>query len=130
MLVYLILFIIGEIFIFRNFTSVGTASKTSEIAKALATFSRPQKLTEEEVSVSKEKKTCLVCKSKISGMTFVCRDCGTFYCEKCFTALSGLENACWACYNALDHTRPVKLEKKEEKELEIETEPHKDMKGK
>ncbi len=46
----------------------------------LEMFTKPKKITEEEVSVSKEKKICLVCKSKISGLNFICSDCGTFYC--------------------------------------------------
>ena len=74
----------------------------------LAMFVKPQKLTEEEVSISKEKKICVVCKGKILGMNFICRGCEIFYCEKCYNALVNLENACWACDMALDESNPVK----------------------
>lgn len=74
----------------------------------LGIFTRPQKLTEEEVTVSKEKKICLVCKSKISGKNFMCPECGTFYCSKCSKALSDLENVCWVCNFQIDSLKPMK----------------------
>lgn len=74
----------------------------------LGMFSRPKKLTEEEVSVSKEKKVCLVCKGNIRGINFMCGECGAFYCQKCYAALTDLENTCWSCDNALDMSKPVK----------------------
>jgi hypothetical protein len=83
-------------------------------------FSRPESLTEEEVSISKEKKICLVCKGKVIGISFICRECEAFYCQKCYQALTQLENACWACDNALDETKSVKLPEKEEGELVVE----------
>ena len=74
----------------------------------LAMFVKSQKLTEEEVSISKEKKICVVCKGKILGMNFICQGCEIFYCQKCYNALVNLENACWACDIALDESKPVK----------------------
>ncbi|MFW9938595.1 MAG: hypothetical protein ACFFD5_13185 [Candidatus Thorarchaeota archaeon] len=74
----------------------------------LGIFTRPQKLTEEEVIVSKEKKICLVCKTKISGNNFMCPECGTFYCSKCSKALSDLENVCWVCNYQIDSLKPIK----------------------
>ena len=88
-------------------------SKEGEQFELLKAFSKPQKLTEEEVSISKEKKICLVCKNTIGGINFLCFECGAFYCEKCFRALSELENACWACDHPLDATKPVKLSKED-----------------
>ncbi len=72
----------------------------------LEMFTKPLKITEEDVSVSIEKKICLVCKSKISGLNYICSDCGTFYCTKCSTALSDLENVYWACNNPIDISKP------------------------
>ena len=72
----------------------------------LEMFTKPKKITEEDVSVSIEKKICLVCKSKISGLNFICSDCGTFYCTKCSNALSDLENVCWACNTPIDSSKP------------------------
>jgi len=83
----------------------------------LGIFTRPQKITEEEVTVSKEKKVCLVCKSKIGGKNFMCFKCGTFYCSKCSEALSNLENVCWVCNTQIDLSKPVKLYVEEEEEL-------------
>ena len=97
----------------------------------LGSFTRPQKVTEEEVSISKEKKICLVCKGKISRHTYVCPECETFYCDKCYNALTNLENACWACNTQLDETKPVKPFKKEEEvEVEISEKPQKKPKTK
>ncbi|HEC38722.1 MAG TPA: RING-HC finger protein [bacterium] len=72
----------------------------------LEMFTKPQKITEEDVTVSIEKKICLVCKNKISGLNYICSDCGTFYCTKCSNALSDLENVCWACNTPIDISKP------------------------
>ena len=60
-------------------------------------FARPQKVTEEEVSVSKEKRICLVCKGAIERLNYVCPECNALYCVRCSEVLSKIENACWAC---------------------------------
>ena len=80
---------------------------------------RPQKLTEEEVSISKEKKICLVCKSELMKKIYICPECKTFYCIKCSDALEDLENACWVCDTPFEDSKPSKPFQKEEKE-EIE----------
>lgn len=72
----------------------------------LEMFTKPERVSEEEVTVSKEKKICLVCKGKISGLNFMCTDCGTFYCTKCSNALSDIENVCWACNTPIDISKP------------------------
>ena len=86
----------------------------------LGTFTKPQKITEEEVSISKERKICLVCKGKVSGINFLCRECESFYCEKCYNALTGMENLCWACEAVLDESKPFKRLEKEEKEIRVD----------
>jgi len=88
----------------------------------LSVFSKPQRVTEEEISISKDKHICLVCKGKISGLNFMCFDCGAFYCAKCAEALSSLENICWACDSPIDPSKPVKLHEKDEEEVIIEGE--------
>ncbi len=105
--------------------------KLEEVKKMLigtSHASRPAKITEEEVSISKEKKICLVCKGKVLGITFICRDCEAFYCEKCYQAIINIGNACWACNSALDESKPVRLPEKKETELVIEDELHKKAK--
>ena len=80
-------------------------------------FAKPQKVTEEEVSISKEKKICLVCKGKLARYNiFLCPECNTFYCSKCAHALSDLENACWVCEVPFDESKPVRLPEKKEEE--------------
>ncbi|GAH40658.1 unnamed protein product, partial [marine sediment metagenome] len=69
---------------------------------------RPDEITEEEVSISKEKKICLVCKGKVKRFSFICAKCDTFYCENCAKAIISMENACWACNKQLDKTKPYK----------------------
>ena len=93
----------------------------------LSMFVRPQKLTEEEVSISKEKKICLVCKGKVSGFeTFLCLECETFYCHKCVRALIEMENMCWACSAPIDKSKSVKPFKKEgEIDIKISKKPKK-----
>lgn len=75
---------------------------------------RPDQITEEEVSFSKEKKICLVCKGRVLRFNFICSECEAFYCMKCAQAISNLENACWVCNAPIDESKPVKPFKKEE----------------
>jgi len=71
------------------------------------------KITEESVSIHKERKICIVCKGEITGFMFVC-SCDTIYCEHCAKALANLENVCWACDAPMDKTKPVKHYEEEE----------------
>ena len=81
-------------------------------------FSRLERgeITEEEVSISKEKKICLVCKSPVSGFNiFICPECDSMYCGKCTTAIIEIENTCWACNSVIDKTKKAKQVNKQEK---------------
>jgi hypothetical protein len=97
-------------------------SKTekTEFASVLQSFSRPERITEEEVSISKEKKVCLVCKSGVKKFNVYICDCDTFYCKNCARALVNIENACWVCNTPFDDSKPSKPFKKEEEIEEIE----------
>ena len=79
-------------------------------------FIKPDNLDEEDLTLYKERKICLVCKGSATGFeVFVCKECGVLYCLKCAKALSTLENVCWACNNPIDESKPIKpLEKAEE----------------
>ncbi|KKL26998.1 hypothetical protein LCGC14_2389610, partial [marine sediment metagenome] len=82
---------------------------------------RPAQVTEEEVSISREKKICLVCKGKLEKFNiYICSQCDTFYCEKCALSLSDLENMCWVCEEPFDDSKPVNPLKREEETLRIE----------
>lgn len=82
----------------------------------LRLFTKPQQITEEEISISKEKKICLICKGRVEGFTFICRGCEAFYCERCSRAISELENACWACNTPFETSKPSKPFQKEKEE--------------
>ncbi|NHJ22610.1 MAG: hypothetical protein EAX91_16810 [Candidatus Lokiarchaeota archaeon] len=82
---------------------------------------RPDNITEEEISISKEKKICLVCKGKATGITFICTECEAIYCVNCSQAISNLENRCWVCNAPIDPTKPVKeIVNQVKPELEID----------
>ena len=98
---------------------------TEEPRDLLKIFSRPQKLTEEEVSVSKDKKICLVCKGKISRLNYICPTCKSFYCVKCSKFLEESENGCWACETPFDESKPIKILKKMEEKRVVKGDFHK-----
>jgi len=102
---------------FLGLSSSEGAVKDSDI---LGLFVRPQKVTEEEVSIAKEKQICLVCKNKLGGSIFLCSSCGAFYCSKCSDTLATLENACWVCEAPFDESKPVKKKEKIVEEVELE----------
>lgn len=80
---------------------------------------RRENITEEEISISREKKICLVCKSKTSKFIYICPGCDAFYCTKCTQALIEMENACWVCNTPFDETKPSKPYEKQDQKIEI-----------
>lgn len=70
---------------------------------------RPAHITEDEVSISKEKKICLICKNQVSGYNiFICPSCDTFYCQNCAHSLEDQENVCWVCNKPINNSKPSK----------------------
>lgn len=94
----------------------------------LGIFAKPKKITEEEVTISKEKKICLVCKTKLSRLLYMCPECSALYCTKCANALIDLENTCWVCETAIDETKPTKPTPFKEEEPKDEKSVHKNPK--
>jgi hypothetical protein len=88
--------------------------REEEAKNLLQIFSKPQKLTEEEVSISKEKRICLVCKGKLQRVNYICPDCYALYCIKCADTLGTLENSCWVCTTPFDASKPIKEPMEEE----------------
>ena len=39
-------------------------------------------------------------------MSYICPECGAYYCVKCYNALKEAENECWSCNTPLDESRP------------------------
>ena len=77
--------------------------KDVEIAKLME---QKALTTEEDIILSKEKHICLVHKGPIQGFSFVCPECGSFYCQKCVMALMSIDNECWSCQHQLDAEMP------------------------
>jgi len=81
--------------------------KKEELKDFVKIFTKPPKITAEEVQYHREKRICLVCKNKISRLNYICPECLALYCLKCSDALSNLENSCWVCETPFDETRPI-----------------------
>ena len=82
---------------------------------------RQEEITEEDVTISKERKICIVCKGKAIGFNiFICPKCETVYCEKCVRKLSNLENACWVCNIPFDPSKPSEPYKKKEEQFDFD----------
>jgi len=95
----------------------------------LRVFSKRPTITEEEISISKEKKICLVCKGNLTRSNiYLCPDCDTLYCLKCSEALSDVENACWVCNATFDESKPSKPYKTAEAKEKITVEESKKSK--
>jgi len=94
--------------------------ENGELKDFIEAWTKPKKVTEEEVSISKERKICLVCKNELSRENYICPDCKTFYCAKCSKTLSDLENACWVCNTPFDVSKTSKPFKKEGQAIDLE----------
>ncbi len=116
----ILIFFIFECVIFIRFIKREESLVIEGEIEVRGIFTKPEKVTEEEVSISKEKKICLVCKGKVSRTVYICPECEAFYCSKCSEALSDLENACWVCEAPFDESKPVKPYKREEEKVIVE----------
>lgn len=127
-LMILIAILIGIVLLIYSIINIIKLSKPPEVLNKkgisesrkkefLKSFIRPEGVTEDEVSIAKEKQICLVCKNKLERDMYVCPGCSAFYCLKCSSVLSELENGCWVCSTAFDPSKPVKFEPPPEQEL-------------
>ena len=125
MTVYFIISVYAGFDTLKSLKSVSLVKDSPEFQRdaqnVLEPFIRAQKITEEEVSISKEKRVCLVCKVKLERSMYICPDCQTFYCNKCSNALIGLENACWYCNAPFDELKPSRPFEDDDHEEKIET---------
>ena len=110
-IVLLFVFICATIVVFQVHETLPSRSEK---------FIRPDNFDEEDLTLYKERKICLVCKGNATGFeVYVCTECGVLYCLKCAKALSTLENQCWACNTNIDQSKPIKpLEKEQEESKE------------
>ena len=75
-----------------------------------------EEITEGDITVSKEKHFCLVHKGPIEGYSFICPECGAYYCVNCVEAIKEIENTCWSCKAPLDKNKEIKPLERNEKE--------------
>jgi len=101
--------------------------KNDLIAEILGFYSRPTRVTEKEISVAREKRTCIICKGKVERFLYLCPNCEILYCKKCADFISNSENACWICYTRFDLSRPIMNNIENEKEEGIEVEQNIEM---
>ncbi|MFX1554786.1 MAG: hypothetical protein ACFFBV_12725 [Promethearchaeota archaeon] len=73
-----------------------------ELQDFMTVFTKPPNIGQEDINFSIEKKRCIVCKSKISQLNYLCPKCEVLYCARCSDALSRLENSCWVCETPFD----------------------------
>ena len=75
-------------------------------------------ITEEDITLSKERRICLVHKGPSEGIIYVCPECSAVYCFNCYEAIREIENACWSCNHPMDPSKPPKRAPKEQ-EIDI-----------
>jgi len=63
-------------------------------------------VTEEKISIHKEKKICLVCRGEVLRFSYIC-ECGTMDCDNYTWALTSMENFCWVCDILIDLKKPL-----------------------
>jgi len=78
----------------------------------------------EKVTISKEKKICLVCRGEVLKFSYICK-CGANYCENCARALIDLENVCWSCDLPIDSLKPTKPFEDQSKREMVDKKPKK-----
>ena len=95
-------------------------TRKEEMQDTIKMFTRPVNININDVKMYREKGLCLVCRNRISRLTYVCPECESLYCLKCSTALTNLENFCWVCETPFDESKPIKLEKRSDEEISVE----------
>ena len=78
----------------------------------------------EKVTISKEKKICLVCRGEVLKFSYIC-ECGANYCENCARVLIDLENMCWSCDLPIDSLKPTKPFEDQSKREIVDKKPKK-----
>lgn len=78
-------------------------------------YEKPSLITQDEVIFYKERKICLVCKSKVLRVSYICPNCNALYCINCAKELADLENMCWVCDEPFDESKPIRPSKKPKK---------------
>ncbi|MFX1488138.1 MAG: hypothetical protein ACFFBI_03255 [Promethearchaeota archaeon] len=110
-LISIIVLVITIIYIIVHITKrirvapISTPMDKSVLPDFIKTFTKPSTITIEEIELYRKKGLCLVCKSKVSRLNYICPKCNAIYCIKCSEALTNLENACWVCDTPFDESK-------------------------
>ena len=110
-----------EISLAERIKLAGLDEQMSQLLRKSSTFAT--QVREEEVTIHRERKICVVCKGDVLGFMYTCK-CDTIYCENCARALTNLENACWVCDAPFDTSKPTQPYEKDlvgEKDILKET---------
>ncbi len=102
LLALVIIYIIVNIVKRTKIRETSSKGKKEELKDFLAIFTKPTTITEEELNTYRENKICIVCKSKVSRLNYVCPKCEVLYCIRCSKALVNLKNMCWVCDTPID----------------------------
>jgi len=118
----LLLVLVVVFIIYTIIRSRGREPETSkeEIQDTIKMFTRPVNISINDVKMYREKGLCLVCKNRISRLTYVCPECESLYCFKCSNALTNLENMCWVCETPFDESTQVRKEERSDEEIIID----------
>jgi len=87
---------------FRNYPSLERFQKVINVERILENEEMEILKKEERFKIYLEENTCIVCKGKVSGMTFICKHCGTLYHPDCANSLKKNNDLCWSCRQPLD----------------------------
>ncbi len=91
--------------------------KKAELKEFIRIITKPLDFSMKEIKFYRDRGLCLVCKNKISGLTYVCPNCDAWYCIKCSKALTELENVCWGCEKPINLFKLLKYENEPSKEF-------------
>ncbi|MFX1242845.1 MAG: hypothetical protein ACFFA7_16485 [Promethearchaeota archaeon] len=106
-----IIFIAGYLIYFYSRRGEPAVEK-DDLQDTLRVFSKPLHFSIEDVKYSRDKGFCLVCKNKISGLSYICPNCEAWYCLKCRDALIEIENSCWGCETPFIESKSKKMFKR------------------
>ncbi|MHA1149944.1 MAG: NosD domain-containing protein [Promethearchaeota archaeon] len=116
-LIYTIIAIVAVIAVLGLLLAKKSKSQLKEREREIADLrAQREEITEDDITISKEKHVCIVHKGLIEGYSYICLGCGTYYCTNCVEAIKKVENTCWSCGISLD---PAKAKKElDEKQTE------------
>ncbi|MFX0102232.1 MAG: hypothetical protein ACFFCS_21885, partial [Candidatus Hodarchaeota archaeon] len=60
---------------------------------------------ENEITLQKLDHICVIHKGKITGLSYICNQCGTEYCVNCASHLISKQENCWNCGNIINISR-------------------------